>query len=74
MLLANLMDRIAMNPADATGWMVARITTNATLMETIRIETTPAFKSDGTIDTYYLVNSIPIFDMTFKIPPSQECL
>ncbi|KAF2878467.1 cytochrome P450 [Massariosphaeria phaeospora] len=50
---------IGMNPADATGWLVAHITFDTSLTEIIREETAPAFKDNGSLDTFYLATSCP---------------
>jgi cytochrome P450 len=54
-----------MNPADATGWLVAHVTFDASLAATIREETTPAFRNDGSLDTHYLANSCPVLISTW---------
>jgi cytochrome P450 len=48
-----------MNPANLVFWLLAHIVYDKDLMETIRKETAPAFTSNGSVDTYYLVNSCP---------------
>jgi cytochrome P450 len=48
-----------MNPANLVFWLLAHILYNETLMELVPAETALAFKADGTLDTYYLVNSCP---------------
>jgi cytochrome P450 len=55
-----------MNPANATFWFVTHIVSSPTLMAEIRAEIEPAFKSDGTLDTYYLVNHCPILDSVWN--------
>jgi cytochrome P450 len=48
-----------MNTANVVFWLVAHIVSEPELIDIIRTETAPAFRPDGKVDTYYLVNSCP---------------
>jgi len=51
-----------MNPAYATHWIVAHILFDPNLTSIIREETALAFKDDGSLDTFILVNRCPMLN------------